>query len=291
MSRFLVDRGIFENSIWQDPAAFRLFIYLIGKAAFKDHKTGEVEIKRGQYLRSYRRVQEDLLYFENHSEKRYSLCTIKRCIETLKRDGRITAEETKLGTLYTVVNYESYQVFPGQQEKEHRTLTEQRQNTDRTIRTKQTKQVNNPPVSPQGGKTKKAFRLPEDWEPTPELLAWAKAKHPTVNTETQTELFKNHFLANGKTMVDWSRAWQNWIARSPQFGRPNPITSHAVPKKTPLDRLKEALSKGFSLKCSANGLVYKPQELQLIEDPVFPRVLVTSLGKDYPPSAFEVERQ
>lgn len=87
-----------------------------------------------------------------------------------------------------------------------------------------------PPVSPLGGQ--RASRLPEDWEPDDALLTWALEKHSTVDTRQQTERFKLHFLANGKRMIDWRRAWQNWIARSKEFGRPTPPTPPpATPKQ------------------------------------------------------------
>lgn len=89
-----------------------------------------------------------------------------------------------------------------------------------------------PLESPQGDRAKKAFCLPKDWEPNQELLTWALDKYPTVETRQQTERFKNHFIANGKRMVDWDRAWQNWIARSLEFGKP--ITTAAEPKKNGL---------------------------------------------------------
>lgn len=80
------------------------------------------------------------------------------------------------------------------------------------------------PLCPPKGGTSRARRLPDDWEPSEELLTWALGKYPTVDTRQQTELFKNHFLANGKTMLTWDRAWMNWIARVKQFERPNSVT-------------------------------------------------------------------
>lgn len=78
----------------------------------------------------------------------------------------------------------------------------------------------NPSVSPLAGETqKRAARLSENWEPKQELVDWALGKHPTVDYQYQTELFRNHYLGNGKPMLDWNRTWQNWIARSKTFDR------------------------------------------------------------------------
>jgi hypothetical protein len=143
--RFLMDRGIFENPIWQDPISFRLFFLIVGKAVYKDGtKIGGVALNRGQWIRSYRNLQNDLEYIHNRAVIRHSLSTIKRCINDLVKADRVIVEESKLGTLFTVVNYESYQGFP--EGKEHPlgtptdtatdTPTEQLPNNCRTIRTK-----------------------------------------------------------------------------------------------------------------------------------------------------------
>lgn len=132
---FQIDREIFDNSIWQNPAEFRLFFYILGNAVWKDEgiKYGDVLVKRGQYLRSYRNLREDLMYTENNAIKYYSLSHIKRLVDKLVGDGRIQKEETELGTLFTVVNYSKYQWEQGfkddnQERRKNEERTEQEQN-------------------------------------------------------------------------------------------------------------------------------------------------------------------
>lgn len=87
------------------------------------------------------------------------------------------------------------------------------------------KNINIPPVvPPEGGTQKRASRLPENWQPDEQLLSWAASKHPQIDVSHQTDLFRNHFLANGKPMLDWRRAWMNWITRAASgvFGTPKP---------------------------------------------------------------------
>ena len=110
---FQVDREIFDNSIWQNPAEFRLFFYILGNAVWSDEgvKYGDILVKRGQYLRSYRNLRIDLMYMDNNTVKYYGIATIKRNIDRLVKDGRLEKEETELGTLFTVVNYNKYQGF------------------------------------------------------------------------------------------------------------------------------------------------------------------------------------
>lgn len=110
---FLISREIFDHYIWTDVTKFRVFFYLVGKSVFAEEgvNKGGIHIQRGQYLRSLRNLREDLVYYENNSEKMYSLSTLNRKIGELVDEGRITAEKTRLGTLFTVVNYAKYQGF------------------------------------------------------------------------------------------------------------------------------------------------------------------------------------
>lgn len=132
---FQVDREIFSNSIWNNIAEFRVFFYILGNAVWKETgvKLGSVLINRGQYLRSYRNLREDLVYTENNAIKYYSISHIKKITDKLVLDGRIKKEETELGTLFTIVNYSLYQGFDrfnidSQEQCENGERTEQEQN-------------------------------------------------------------------------------------------------------------------------------------------------------------------
>ncbi|WP_153732735.1 hypothetical protein [Sporosarcina obsidiansis] len=138
---FLMSREIFGHEIWQDVAKFRIFFYIVGNAVFSERGVtkGGIHIGRGQYLRSYRNIREDLLYVEKNAEKYYSLHTIKNKIDELTKEGALTVEETKLGTLFTVVNYQHYQGFEAykkdevqQERNSNGTPTEQQTNSNGT---------------------------------------------------------------------------------------------------------------------------------------------------------------
>lgn len=110
---FQIDRAIFDNGIWNNVAEFRLFFYILGKAIWKVEgvRVGNILVGKGQYLRSYRNLRQDLMYIENNAIKYYGIATIKRIVDKLVVDGRIEKRETELGTLFTVVNYTKYQSF------------------------------------------------------------------------------------------------------------------------------------------------------------------------------------
>ncbi len=108
---FLITRDIFQSPIWLNQTEFRLFFLIVGQANYSDKPQvyGDVQVGKGQWLRSLRNLQFDLEYKENNAIKRPGLSTIKRTIDKLVRDGRVVTKTTELGTLFTVCNYCKYQ--------------------------------------------------------------------------------------------------------------------------------------------------------------------------------------
>jgi hypothetical protein len=74
-----------------------------------------------------------------------------------------------------------------------------------------------PPVGPPPGGTppkKRACRLPEDWAPSEELLAWAAKTYPHIDAKYQTDRFKDYWQAKAgadASKHDWDSTWRNWI--------------------------------------------------------------------------------
>lgn len=105
-------RKVLDNEIWQDVTAFRLFTLLLLKASHKDGiKTRGIEINRGQYLRSYSKLAEDLEYTEGRGVKKVSKSTIERKIKKLVGLDMVAVSETLSGTLFTILKYDDYQGF------------------------------------------------------------------------------------------------------------------------------------------------------------------------------------
>lgn len=130
---FQTSRDIFQNPIWQDIPKFRIFFYIIGNAVFSKEgvNIGDIHVKRGQYLRSYRNLADDLQYIENRKVKKYSVSVISRKIDQLVKEKRLKIESTELGTLFTVVNYDKYQLLSNYK-NEPGTELEQSWNSDGT---------------------------------------------------------------------------------------------------------------------------------------------------------------
>lgn len=145
---FQTDREIFKNPIWTDVVAFRIFFYIYGNAVFAKEgvDVAGIHLERGQFLRSYRNLKQDLEYLDKRSFKEYSISTIQRKVEKLVKDARIKVRSTEYGTLFTVLNYEEYQGFERFQKSSSETATEQQQNTNETATERQSnnnKNVNN----------------------------------------------------------------------------------------------------------------------------------------------------
>jgi DnaD/phage-associated family protein len=118
-------RKILDNELWHDVTTFRLFTLLLLRAAHKDGvKIKGIELKRGQYLRSYSKLAEDLESKEGRGYKKASKSTILRSVKKLIDEGMVTVSETKHGTLFTVLKYQEYQGFEDDSETKHGTVNE-----------------------------------------------------------------------------------------------------------------------------------------------------------------------
>lgn len=103
-------RKVLENDLWNDITTFRLFLLLLLRATHKDGvKIKSISLKRGQYLRSYSRLVEDLEYKEKRGLKKVSKSTVLRSVKKLIEAGMVSVYETKYGTLFTITKYEEYQ--------------------------------------------------------------------------------------------------------------------------------------------------------------------------------------
>jgi hypothetical protein len=61
---------------------------------------------------------------------------------------------------------------------------------------------------------KRGTRLPPDFQVTPEMVAWARAKVPSVDGRGETEKFRLYWAAKagaGATKVDWEATWKKWM--------------------------------------------------------------------------------
>lgn len=105
-----LNRDVVEVDLWKEIVPFRLYLLLLTRATREDGRmVSGVPLKRGQYIRAYSKLVEDLGYREGRGEKQYSKSTIKRSVDKLVKKRLITVEETNVGTLFTLLNCEEIQ--------------------------------------------------------------------------------------------------------------------------------------------------------------------------------------
>ena len=61
---------------------------------------------------------------------------------------------------------------------------------------------------------KRATRLPADWAPTPDQIAWARSERKDINPATEASKFRDYWIAKGgkdAAKLDWDATWRNWV--------------------------------------------------------------------------------
>lgn len=102
-----------------------------------------------------------------------------------------------------------------------------------------TQRDNTPNPSP-AAPAQRGTRLPADWQPAPDLIAWARKTRPDLDPALQAESFRDYWHAKpGKEgrKVDWVATWRNWIRNGKAITRPPPSAARVggSPEKPPED--------------------------------------------------------
>lgn len=103
-----------NDELWFNVTAFRLYVWILMKAAYDDGIVlNGMKLTKGQYLRAYSQLGEDLMYIEGRAKKPLAKSTVKRAVDKLVKKGLLKAEETPLGTLFTVINSDDLTCLDG----------------------------------------------------------------------------------------------------------------------------------------------------------------------------------
>ena len=148
MSGFiLLSRDLLDNDLWRaNSDLVRLWIYLICKASYgpKEYTysrgTTKITVRKGEFLRSLRRMGEDCSYTGNNKLVTWSTSRVAAMLKTLEDDGRIEilSNSSALGTHLRVTNYQSYQSFASYRKKGLRTDAEQMQHKSKEVKSNKT---------------------------------------------------------------------------------------------------------------------------------------------------------
>lgn len=89
---------------------------------------------------------------------------------------------------------------------------------------------------------KRGTRLPADWMPSRDLIAWATTQRHDLNVPQQVDAFRDYWTAQpGQKGVklDWDATWRNWIRNARQGSRSQQVT--------PAQRMAQTLALASSL--------------------------------------------
>jgi hypothetical protein len=69
----------------------------------------------------------------------------------------------------------------------------------------------------------KATYLPDDWSPTPELVAQMRAEQPHINQELELAKFRDHWHSTTRNAMkrDWNATYRNWIRNAAKYAARN----------------------------------------------------------------------
>jgi hypothetical protein len=88
-------------------------------------------------------------------------------------------------------------------------------------------------------KRRRGTRIPPDFTPTAEMVAWARRRVSHVDGRTETEKFVNYWRSeSGQKAVklDWVLTWKNWmITAGERTGKPPPGQTSPLPGVSPRD--------------------------------------------------------
>ena len=200
MSGFiLLSRDLLDNSLWRaNSDLVRLFIYLCISANYGKREytysrgTVEVTIRKGEFLRSLRKIGEDCAFTGNNKLITWSTSRVSGMLKQLEDDGRIEVlSNSVLGTHLKIRNYESYQDFSSYKRRELRTDAEQMQNKSKQVRTVKTKKAVEDPATKQ--------RAGELWSVYLEELS-PKPPHPRFTSKRASvlmALYTEQLSSNG----------------------------------------------------------------------------------------------
>lgn len=111
-----IDRKITKWRWYKDTSTFKIFLHLILTANYEDREFEDIVIKRGQRVASIRSLAAESGLTEKN---------VRTAIKHLKATGEVASLPTSKYTVFTVVNYEKYQIVANKVANEGRTGGEQ----------------------------------------------------------------------------------------------------------------------------------------------------------------------
>lgn len=199
---WVLDRGL-------SPTALKLYIVM---ARFADWNTGMAFPSRetladrmGCSLKTVDRAVIEVVAADcvkKISRGRYA--------SALYKVFQVDPRKTDLSSEWTDLTSEGTDLSSRLDTDDHLTITTEREPLER-------KPIND--IEPKIAKASRMTKLPDDWYPSDRLLEMFATKWPNVDRDYEIEQFINYWHAEGKTKLDWDKAFQVWMARADKNSR------------------------------------------------------------------------
>lgn len=223
-----LNRKIIEWEWWSDINTFRVFVYMLICAYWKDGNYRGILIPRGSFPSSIAELARGTNLTDNE---------IRTALKHLKSTGEITSKSTNKYTVFTVNNYDLYQAV---NEQKHEQITGENTNEAQAIN----KQLTSPIL-----KENKNIRLKEDKKKDiTNVISKEKATRfspPTLDdvksycsekgyTQVDPEKFVDFYESKGwmvgkNKMKDWKAAVRNWARSQRQESTAKTTRKELVP--------------------------------------------------------------
>jgi len=107
---YLRARAICDSEVAHaSPLIREIWDYFLREANHKQRKVGDKTIRRGQLIRSYREILEDLHWYYRGRKYKYSKFQCEYAIKWLKKRKMIATQKLTRGMIVTVIKYNYYQ--------------------------------------------------------------------------------------------------------------------------------------------------------------------------------------
>jgi uncharacterized protein YdaU (DUF1376 family) len=84
-------------------------------------------------------------------------------------------------------------------------------------------------------------RIPEGF-PGEDEIAWCRAERPELDAPRVAQVFRDHALANGRTLRDWRAGWRTWVGKERAPFRSSPAAARDAETAEFLGRLTGGLA-------------------------------------------------
>lgn len=203
-------RTLFDREDWlkptkRHPAGKReAWLDLCQMAQHRDYEHVGQRLERGEVLVSITRCMERWAW----TKKR-----VRWFLDRLSCDTMIgTVRGTPHGTIYRIVNYDTYATVGNGQGHSERHGQGHSKGTARAP--EQPLTMNNPPSEGAKKKTRQ-HRIPDDWIPTDQHRERATAE--SVDCAREAEKFRLYHEAKGTRMLSWDRAFTTWLIKAGEW--------------------------------------------------------------------------